>query len=546
MGWFDGKQKHAVLLDNGIYDMRRFAFSGRAALHHSGQCYVATGYRHNEDFLTELKTHQDKGLLPQVTSYETRTLEQIADFYEGSSRASARAASDDSRTSGERRLMEVITTAAAMKASDIRIIIHDTYTAVRLRVAGSELDYGHRWTPEEGEVAISAASAQQDDGGANVDRQRGEFQSFSLSPKDEFPLPRDVVKLRVQIGFHESDTKLGSYLVARLFYNNSKETGTLEDLGLDGAVLDALGRVRDNLKGCVLIGGETGDGKSTTLVRALEKTYDDHDGKISIVTLEDPVEYKIRRAGVMQIPLKSAGDDATRSANYRKFLRNFVRINPDLAMIAELGDGVAAQMALQFASSGHGLYSTIHVDGANGILFRMSALGVPVEELCQTGIIRLLLKQTLARILCDDCKIPLSEVVLTPQQARKLAPLKSEYSGIFLKNPKGCAICCGDFKSDEGSVAWAGIKRMMAVAEFIEPDDAYNSFVRNLDANGAKNYWLTPKISAGMGGIELAQKTTELVFQGQLDPFDCLHRKGDLSKQLSASQRAELIWSITA
>jgi general secretion pathway protein E len=546
MGWFDGKQKHAVLLDNGIYDMRRLAFSGRAALHHSGLCYVATGYRHNEDFLTELKTHQDKGLLPQVTSYETRTLEQIADFYEGSSRASARAASDDSRTSGERRLMEVITTAAAMNASDIRIIIHDTYTAVRLRVAGSELDYGHKWTPEEGEVAISAASAQQDDGGANVDRQKGEFQSFSLSPKDEFPLPRDVVKLRVQIGFHESDTKLGSYLVARLFYNNSKETGTLEDLGLDGAVLDALGRVRDNLKGCVLIGGETGDGKSTTLVRALEKTYDDHAGKISIVTLEDPVEYKIRRAGVMQIPLKSAGDDATRSANYRKFLRNFVRINPDLAMIAELGDGVAAQMALQFASSGHGLYSTIHVDGANGILFRMSALGVPVEELCQTGIIRLLLKQTLARILCDDCKIPLSEVALTQQQARKLAPLKSEYSGIFLKNPKGCATCCGDFKSDEGSVAWAGIKRMMAVAEFIEPDDTYNSFVRILDANGAKNYWLTPKISGGMGGIELAQKTTELVFQGQLDPFDCLRRKGDLSKQLSAFQRAELIWSITA
>jgi general secretion pathway protein E len=546
MGWFDGKQKHAVLLDNGIYDMRRLAFSGRAALHHSGLCYVATGYRHNEDFLTELKTHQDKGLLPQVTSYETRTLEQIADFYEGSSRASARAASDDSRTSGERRLMEVITTAAAMNASDIRIIIHDTYTAVRLRVAGSELDYGHKWTPEEGEVAISAASAQQDDGGANVDRQKGEFQSFSLSPKDEFPLPRDVVKLRVQIGFHESDTKLGSYLVARLFYNNSKETGTLEDLGLDGAVLDALGRVRDNLKGCVLIGGETGDGKSTTLVRALEKTYDDHAGKNSIVTLEDPVEYKIRRAGVMQIPLKSAGDDATRSANYRKFLRNFVRINPDLAMIAELGDGVAAQMALQFASSGHGLYSTIHVDGANGILFRMSALGVPVEELCQTGIIRLLLKQTLARILCDDCKIPLSEVALTQQQARKLAPLKSEYSGIFLKNPKGCATCCGDFKSDEGSVAWAGIKRMMAVAEFIEPDDTYNSFVRILDANGAKNYWLTPKISGGMGGIELAQKTTELVFQGQLDPFDCLRRKGDLSKQLSAFQRAELIWSITA
>lgn len=543
MGLFTRKDKSAKLLENGIYDMRSFEFAQRAAMHNSGLCYVAEGYRHDEDFLTQLKTHQKKGLLPDVTSYETCSFEQIADFYEGQSRAAERAATDDSKTSGERRLSDLINTAAAMKASDLRIIKHDTYTAVRLRCAGRELDYGHKWTPEEGQVAIAAASAQQNEGSANVSLQDGAFQAFSLSPKDAFPLPRNVAKLRVQTGFHESDTKLGTFLVARLFYNDTKETGTLEDLGLDGAVLDALARVRDNLKGCVIIGGETGDGKSTTLVRAIEQTYDEHDGKIAIVTLEDPVEYIIRRAGVMQIPMQSAGSDETRTASYRKSLRMFVRIKPDLGMVAELSDGVAAREALQFASTGHGLLTTIHVDHANGILFRMAALGVPPAELCQTGLIRLLIKQTLVRVLCDDCKIPLSTVDLTPGQARKLAPLKGAYSGIFVENPEGCTTCRGTHKNEEASNAWAGCKRLMAVAEFIEPDDTYNAFVRDLDANGAKAYWLKPKAEGGMGGIELAQKTTELVLQGRLDPFECLHRKGDLSKQLTASQRAELVWS---
>lgn len=543
MSWFGGKKPHAALLDNGIFDMRKFDFCGYAAMHKSGHCFVATGYRHNADFLTELKAHQNSGLLPSVSGYETRTLDEISELYEGQSRQTDRASADASKTAGERRLMRLITVASEMKASDMRIIQHDTYTTVRLRVAGRELEYGHNWTPEEGTVAINAAFAMQDEGSANVTLQKGQFQAFSLSPKDKFPLPRNVVKLRVQIGFHESDTKLGSYLVARLFYNDTKETGSLEDLGLDSDVLDALARARDNLKGCVFIGGETGDGKSTTLVRALEQAYDDHLGRISIVTLEDPVEYRIRRDGVVQIPLKSAGSDSDRAASYVSALRNFVRINPDLGMIAEVGDEIAGRMALKFASSGHGLYSTIHVDSANGILFRFASFGVPTEELCQTGLVRLLIKQTLVPILCDDCKHALSKEGLTPAQARKLAPLDGAFDGIYLRNNDGCDTCRGAFKNDESSVAWAGYKRLFGVAEFIEPNDTYNEFVRKHDANGARNYWLTPKDQGGMGGIELAQKTTELVLQGQLDPFDCLHKKGDLSKRLTPSQRAELVWS---
>lgn len=540
---FFSKPKRAAVLDNGIYDLRKHEVCRVAAYHTNGTCYVAEGRRLDGEFLKLQDAAVKQGLIERPKVYVERSLEEIAEYYEGQSRDINHAASDGQKTSGERRLLRLIEAAASMKASDIRIIQHDTYTTVRIRVAGQEIDYGHNWTPEEGETAISSAFAMQSGGSGESSMIREQFQSFSISPQDKFPLPRNVVKLRVQKGYHESDTKIGISLVARLFYDESGDTGTLEDLGLDEEVLGAMARARDNLKGCLLIGGETGDGKSTTLVRALEQAYDDHQGRISIVTLEDPVEYRIRRTGVQQIPLRSAGDDGTRESNYRAALRNFVRMNPDLGMIAEVRDGAGGREVLQFASTGHGLYSTIHVDSANGIPFRMIALGVPAEEICQTGILRLLLKQTLVPILCPECKLPLSQADLNPSQARQLAPLKGTFDQVFLRNEAGCEACCGKFEDARGMRAWAGYTRLSAVAEFIEPDDTYNSFVRTNDANGARAYWLRPKEEGGMGGVELAQKTTELVLQGQLDPFDCLRRKGDLTKRLSAPQRARLAWA---
>ena len=542
MQFWPRKGKRAEVLDNGIFDMREHEFARLAAVHQNGTCYVATGYRHDSDFLQDLHTHQKAGRLPNITGYEPRSLDAIAEFYEGTSRQTGQAANDNTKTSGERRLLRLIQKAADMQASDIRIIQHDTYTAVRLRVAGRELDYGHNWTPEEGLVAITSAFASQDDGTGETTLKQGEFQSFSLSPKEGFPLPRNVVKLRVQIGYHESDTQLGRFLVARIFYSEAKETGSLEDLGLDHTVLDALGRARDNLKGAVLIGGETGDGKSTTLVRALERVYDDHEGQIAVVTLEDPVEYRIRRDGVKQIPLKSTGSETEREAGYRKALRNFVRINPDIGMISEVRDGAAGRELLQFANSGHGLYTTIHVDSAVRIPFRMIALGVPAEEISQTGIIRLLLKQTLVPMLCSHCKLPMDTVALSEAKARKLSPLKGSTSQVFMRNPQGCDQCRKDM-DDVGALAWAGYERLMAVGECVEPDDRFNAFVRANDANGAREYWLRPASEGGMGGIELEAKTTELVLTGQLDPFDCLLRKGDLNKRLSVEQRVVLKWA---
>lgn len=539
-----GRPKLATVLSNGIFDMRAYPdFAGKAALHKNGICYVARGYRHNSDFLGALRKYQKMGVIPsEAPRYEERDLPAISEFYSITSRSNSQdtnRASEEEITAGHRRFLRLIEHAGDVQASDLRVIKHDTYTSVRLRVAGREISYGYNWTAEEGMHAILAAFDAQDGGAGETTFSDYEFQSFSISASEKVPLPANVVKLRVQSSYHESDVSMGASITARLFYKDTSETGSLEDLGFDAEVLGGLERARQNLKGAVIIGGETGDGKSTTLVRALERVYDDYNGSLSLVTLEDPVEYRIRRDGVMQIPLKSAGGETERSANYRKALRNFVRINPDLGMLSEIRDGAGGRELLQFVQSGHAVYSTLHVGKAIQIAFRMIALGVPPEEISQTGIIRIFMKQTLVPILCDHCKLALSEQSFSEAQARALKPLEGAFADIYLRNCEGCEHCQKDM-SETGVKAWAGYQRLVAVGEVIEPDDAFNAYVRANDANGANAHWLRPKCEGGMGGIEIEAKMTELVLQGQLDPFDALSKKGDLSKRLNPSQRLSL------
>ena len=532
-----GKPQTRVL-ENGIIDTGDAGFAAIAAIHESGTCYVADGYRYEDEFTAALMRYQDSGVLPDITSFKIAPLDEVRAYYGAALAAGDGALGETTQTQGQRRLLDLISAAAKARASDVKIYKHDTKTFIRLKVAGREFNYGQPWTPEEGESAISFAFNALDKGTGESTEKDAEFQSFSISPKPPFPLPSNVIKLRVQKGFHESDTKLGTFLVCRLFYNEDKDTDRLEDLGFDAEITDALAEARANLHGCVIIGGETGDGKSTTLIRALEALYDRHDGNVSISTLEDPVEYRLNRPGVIQIPLQSVGDNAKRQGRYEAALRNFVRINPDVGMVSEIRDGAGGREALKFATSGHAIYTTVHVDSANGIPFRLMALGVPPAELAQSGVVRLLIKQTLAPLLCPDCKTPLAEACLSDLDRRLFAPILADKARIYLRNPEGCTACLGDTLNETGKLAWAGYQRQIAVGEMIAPDRVYFDHVLKKHFNGALAHWLTPKSKGGLGGVPIAAKLTELVLTGDLDPYDALRKHGDLAERMTDEQRA--------
>ena len=415
----------------------------------------------------------------------------------------------------ERHADKMLRDAAAAKTADIKIIRTPERTTIRFLIAGQELSYqGLSLSSLEGNALISYIFDSRDEGSGHSTKEKGEFQGFSVSGNTaqggKLSLPANVLKLRCQKGFHETSEDIMDHVAIRIFYRESDDMASLEDLGLDPEVLDALQRAREGMKGATIIGGETGDGKSTTLISTIKQQYRENEGNISVVTVEDPVEYKLNEPGVIQIPLQSAGGAEERTKNYRAALMHFVRINPHVGMISEMRDAEAARQVLQFIETGHQVWTTIHINSVNSIPFRLIDMGIEPTELSKPDSLKLMLKQALVPLLCR-CAIKGDD-------------------GYMHRNTEGCSICNGGGKGEAAAKAWAGFARLVAIAEFIEPDDGYLERIRANDALGAKNYWEKPTADGGMGGITLKQKLHYLAHLGAIDPKNALKKGAPIPK----------------
>ena len=188
---------------------------------------------------------------------------------------------------------------------------------------------------------------------------------------DEHRIPQDgqftvrVADSDIDLRIAISPTVWGEQAVIRIL----DKTGTslkLEDMGYTGR---ALRTIRKNLKkpnGMILTSGPTGSGKSTSMYAMLSEIISD---EINIVTLEDPVEYKIE--GVNQIQV-----NADIGLTFASGLRSILRQDPDVVMVGEIRDRETAQLAVQAALTGHLVFSTLHTNSAAGILPRLLDMGI--------------------------------------------------------------------------------------------------------------------------------------------------------------------------
>lgn len=182
--------------------------------------------------------------------------------------------------------------------------------------------------------------------------QDGEF-TISVAGRD--------IDLRVAV----SPVVWGEQVVIRLL-DKSGTSLKLEDMGYHGR---ALRTIREGLKqtnGMVLTSGPTGSGKSTSLYALLQEIKDD---SVNIVTLEDPVEYKM--PGVNQIQV-----NADVGLTFATGLRSILRQDPDIVMVGEIRDKETAELAVQAALTGHLVFSTLHTNSAAGILPRLLDMGI--------------------------------------------------------------------------------------------------------------------------------------------------------------------------
>lgn len=212
---------------------------------------------------------------------------------------------------------------------------------------------------------------------------------------DEHRKPQDG-QFTVMVGDKEVDLRIaispvvwGEQVVIRLL-DKSGSTFKLEDMGYTGRALRAIRRGIARPNGMVLTSGPTGSGKSTSLYALVQEIYSE---KINIVTLEDPVEYKMD--GVNQIQVNPAV-----GLTFATGLRSILRQDPDVVLVGEIRDGETANLAVQAALTGHLVFSTLHTNSAAGILPRLLDMGV--EPFLIASTINTVIGQRLVRRVAPD------------------------------------------------------------------------------------------------------------------------------------------------
>ena len=184
----------------------------------------------------------------------------------------------------------------------------------------------------------------------------------------------------------------GESLVLRLL--DHSVTGGLDELGMAEYELERFERAIRQPHGTVLTTGPTGSGKSTTLYAALNEINDPHK---SIVTIEDPVEY--RMSGVKQIQVQNS-----HGLTFATGLRSIMRADPDIIMVGEIRDAETARISIEGALTGHLLLSTLHTNDAPSAIARLVDMGI--EPFLVASAIHCVAAQRLVRKLCQHCKRP--------------------------------------------------------------------------------------------------------------------------------------------
>jgi type IV pilus assembly protein PilB len=177
----------------------------------------------------------------------------------------------------------------------------------------------------------------------------------------------------------------------------------LDGLGLRDGEMEKLRHAVAQPYGAVLVTGPTGSGKTTTLYGALTEL---NSGQRSIITIEDPVEYRVEGIKQLQVNTKAG-------MHFASGLRSMMRADPDVIMVGEIRDRETAQIAVEAALTGHLVLSTLHTRDAPTALVRLDDMGI--EPFLVASAVDCVIAQRLARKLCKECK---REVLLTVEMLR--------------------------------------------------------------------------------------------------------------------------------
>lgn len=248
-------------------------------------------------------------------------------------------------------------------------------------------------------------------------------------------------------------TSNGEKIVMRLL----RKTGgvpALTDLGLRGTALKSLETQLLRPHGIILVTGPTGSGKTTTLYSVLTKI---NSVRVNILTLEDPIEYKL--AGINQVQINPQA-----GLTFATGLRSFLRQDPNIIMVGEIRDAETADLAIQAALTGHLVFSTLHTNNASGALPRLLDMGA--EPFLISSTVTAVVGQRVVRKIDTNCQEefePPKEVVEEIKKAMgSLFPPLAGDKSLKLRRGRGCNLC-----SHTGYLGRVGIFEVLVLSEKI-------------------------------------------------------------------------------
>jgi type IV pilus assembly protein PilB len=246
--------------------------------------------------------------------------------------------------------------------------------------------------------------------------------SVSRIPQDgRFTVMLDNREINVRVS--TIPTTHGENLVLRLL-DMSASTYSLHDLGMGEGELKRIEVAIQRPYGMILSTGPTGSGKSTSLYAVLKELSRPD---INIITVEDPVEYRIPKIRQVQLNTRAG-------MTFASGLRAILRQDPDIIMVGEIRDAETAHVATQAALTGHRVLSTVHTNDAAGAITRLIDMGV--EPFLVSSVLLVCLAQRLVRRVCEVCA-----VTYTPSpEALDYWKLPLD-GGLVLKKAVGCSRC---------------------------------------------------------------------------------------------------------
>jgi len=268
--------------------------------------------------------------------------------------------------------------------------------------------------------------------------------SVSRIPQDgRFTIKMDEKEINIRSS--TIPTIYGENMVLRLL-DTSGGVHSLEELGMSKADIRKLEPMIHKPYGMILSTGPTGSGKSTTLYSILKRI---NQPDINIITIEDPVEYRLNKIRQIQLNRKAG-------MTFAGGLRSIMRQDPDVIMVGEIRDPETASIAVQSALTGHRVLSTVHTNDAAGAITRFIDMGI--EPFLVSSVMLVSIAQRLVRKACPFCKKPYTP----PTPALEYWGLKHAENPNFMQG-NGCFNCM-----DKGYKGRTGVYEILIIDEMVQ------------------------------------------------------------------------------